>query len=109
MKEFANYEMLFHTMLLHQVKTFLFLIYHHIYRASSSVHSFSSALSLRFVWSQGGNLCPLAASPCNCLGNLIMNLKNDGTQIQVERLHNFLSLSIYYSVNHSPGLLGAAL
>lgn len=54
MKEFANYEMLFHTMLLHQVKTFLFLIYHHIYRASSSVHSFSSALSLRFVWSQGG-------------------------------------------------------
>lgn len=68
MKEFANYEILFHTMLLHQVKTFLFPTYHHFYLASSSVHSFSSALSLRFVWSQG-NLSPLAASPCNCLGN----------------------------------------
>lgn len=68
MKEFANYEILFHTMLLHQLKTFLFPTYHHFYLASSSVHSFSSALSLRFVWSQG-NLSPLAASPCNCLGN----------------------------------------
>lgn len=33
---------------------------------------------------------------------IIMDLKNDGTQIEMERLPNFLSSGIYYFANHSP-------
>lgn len=88
-------------MLLHQVKTLLFPIYHHFYHVSSSVHSFSSALSLRFVWSQGISahwLLYLVAA----WELIIMDLKNDGTQIEMERLPNFLSSGIYYFANRSP-------